>query len=94
MIFNIQHQADWEAIKQRKQELINKNNQRENSKRIPHEYRVGDKVLLKRGTENKMEAPYKGPYEILQVNDNGTVQLRVKAIIDNFNIRQIKPYQE
>ena len=91
MIFNIQHQADWELIRQRKQELINKNNQRENSKRIPHEYRVEDQVLLRQRTENKMEAPYCGPYRILRVNDNGTVQMKVKAIIATFNIRNIKP---
>ena len=32
MIFNLQHKADWEDIKQRKQKLINKNNQYENKK--------------------------------------------------------------
>ena len=66
MIFNLQHQADWELIKNRKQELIKKNNARENAKRIPHQYKVGDQVLLKRGTENKMEAPYSGPYKIVR----------------------------
>ncbi len=94
MIFNMQHEADWEVIKQRKQELINKNNARENSKRIPHTHRVGDKVLLRRGTENKMEATWAGPYEVLQVNDNGTVKMTVKAVTDTFNIRRIKPFIE
>ena len=61
MIFNIKHTANWEYIRQRKQKIINKNNERENSKRQAHTYQVGDKVLLKRGTENKYEAPYKGP---------------------------------
>ena len=73
MIFNVQHQANWEYIKQRKQKLINLNNQKENSKRTKHDYKVGDQVLLRRGTENKYEVPYSGPYPILQVNDNGTV---------------------
>jgi hypothetical protein len=27
---------------------------------------VGDKVLIRRGTENKYEAPYEGPYTISQ----------------------------
>ena len=94
MIFNITHQADWEIIKQRKQAKINENNKRENAKRIPHQYQVGDKVLLNRGTENKVEAPFSGPYEILAVNDNGTVRLRVGAIEDLYNIRRIKPYHE
>ena len=53
MILNINYGANWEHIKQRKQNLINKNNQRENSKQIPYTYTVGDKVLVKRGTKNK-----------------------------------------
>ena len=77
MILNIQHIANWEYIKQRKQNNINLNNKRENSKRKEHVYQVGDKVLLSRGTENKHEAPYQGPFDILQVNDNGTVRLMV-----------------
>ena len=94
MMLNIQHQADWEYIKQRKQNKINENNRRENSRRKPHQYHVGDKVLLRRGTENKYESPYSGPHEILQVNDNGTVRMAVKNVIDTFNIRRIKPYKE
>ncbi len=64
MIFNIKHVANWEYIRQRKQQIIDKNNQRENARRVKHVYSVGDQVLLKRGTENKYETPYKGPYEV------------------------------
>jgi len=92
MILNVQHEANWKYIQQQKQKIINKNNERENSKRIPHTYKKGDLVLLKRGTENKYETPYSGPYPILQVNDNGTVQLKVKATIDTYNIRRLYPY--
>jgi hypothetical protein len=46
MIFNIQHIANWEFIKQRKQKIINLNNNKENSRRVQHVYQVGDKVLL------------------------------------------------
>jgi transposase InsO family protein len=92
MIFNIQHIANWEYIKQRKQKIINLNNQRENSKRVQHVYKVGDKVLLNRGTENKYESPYQGPFEITQVNDNGTVRLKVNSVEDTYNIRRIIPF--
>jgi transposase InsO family protein len=92
MIFNIQHTANWEYIKQRKQQLIHKNNKRENANRIEHIYQVGDKVLLRKGTENKYEAPYSGPFEILKVNDNGTVRLMVKSVEDTYNIRRLMPY--
>lgn len=92
MILNIKHTANWEFIRQRKQEIIEKNNFAENAKRIPHVYIVGDKVLLKRGTENKYEAPYQGPYEIRKVNDNGTVRLQVNNVEDTYNIRRLVPY--
>jgi hypothetical protein len=71
MIFNIQHATDWEYNKQRKQCIIDLNNKRENSKRQQHVYRVGDKVLLNRGTENKDESPYIRPLDIMKVHDNG-----------------------
>ena len=94
LVFNMKHQADWEAIKAQKQNKIDLNNERENSKRIPHEYRVGDKVLLRRGTENKYESPYSGPFTILQVNDNGTVRMKVKSVTDTYNIGRIKPFHQ
>jgi hypothetical protein len=42
MIFNIQHIANWESIKQRKQKITNLNNKKENAKRVQHVYQVGD----------------------------------------------------
>ena len=73
---------------------INKNNLQENVNRIPHIYRVGDQVLLRRGTENKYETPYSGPHPILQVNNNGTVRLQVGAVTDTYNIRRLTPYTQ
>jgi hypothetical protein len=93
MIFNIQHTANWEYIRQRKQALIHKNNQRENSTRIPHTYTIGDQVMLRRGTENKYETPYSGPHTILDVFMNGTVRLQQGAVIDTVNIRRLDPFK-
>ena len=45
-ILNVKFEANRHLIKQRKQDKINLNNMRENSKRIPHEYKNGDKVLI------------------------------------------------
>ena len=55
MVINTPFIADWEAIKQRKQKIINKNNKKENSKRKEHIYRVQDQVLFK----NKRARKYK-----------------------------------
>ena len=37
--------------------------------------------------------PWEGPYTIVQVNDNGTVRLRMGAVTDTINIRLLKPYR-
>jgi putative transposase len=93
MVLNTQHLADWTAIKARKQELIRKNNIIENSKRIPHQYRVGDKVMMESHRANKYEQPYQGPYIITKVHSNGTVRLKMGAVTDTVNIRRIHPFR-
>jgi hypothetical protein len=44
-ILNTKFDANWKLICDRKQRAIYQNNQKENSKRISHTYRVGDAVL-------------------------------------------------
>ena len=46
-MLNISHKADWKIICDRKQKLINRNNLRENAKRMNHTYNVGDNILIK-----------------------------------------------
>jgi hypothetical protein len=92
MILIVKHEANWEHIRARKQNIRIKNNKAENAKRIPHTYTIGDKVLLKRGTENKYETPYQGPFTITQVNENGTVRMMIKNVEDTINIRRLTPY--
>src|SRR5688500_3706669 len=94
MIFNIQHVANWELIRQNKQKLIDRNNKAENAKQVEHVYKKGNQVLLRQGMENKYKTPYKGPFAILQVNDNGTVRLKVGAVEDMYNIRRLIPYNK
>ena len=94
MIFNIEHLANWEHIRARKQKIIDKNNERENAKRVPHIYKTKDMVMLKIGTENKYEQPFSGPHRILKVFKNGTVHLQMGAISDTVNIRRIEPYKQ
>ena len=93
MILNTQYLADWTVIKARKQQLIHKNNIIENAKHIPHQYKVGDKVMLENHCTNKYEQPYKGPYLAMQINTNGTVHLKIGAVTDTMNIRHIHPFK-
>ena len=54
-ILNIQHVADWEHIRQRKKLQIIHNNKRGNMCQNNHQYKVGDKILVKRKEKSKHE---------------------------------------
>ena len=93
MVLPMQFEADWASIALRKQARINDSNKRENSKRLDHEYKVGDQVLLEKpGINRKMEAPREGPYRIVQVSTNGTVRIQKGVVVQRVNIRRITPY--
>ena len=95
-IMNISFQADWNAIKENKQRMMQYNNLRENRKRIPHKYNVGDQVLM-HIPDNKPkfgQDPFEGPFRVVQVYDNGTIRIRKKRVEDTVSIRLVKPYKE
>ena len=54
---------------------MNKDNIRENNKRVDHDYKVGDKVMINNHYVCKYETPYKGPYVKTKCWTNGTVTL-------------------
>ena len=47
MLFDIPFSADWSNIGRRRQQQVNKANEKENSKRVSHDYCIGDKVMLR-----------------------------------------------
>jgi hypothetical protein len=94
-IMNTKFEANWHLIKNNKQKLIQINNKKENNKRLYHEYKVNDRVLSesKPSLAKFGQAIWDGPYEIVKVNDNGTVRLRKGIVTETINIRKIKPYK-
>ena len=55
--------ADWTYIAERKQRLIDQNNARENKKRKPHAYQVGDRVMIRHDPNHKHgDDSWKGPF--------------------------------
>ena len=98
-IHNIRFEANWQYIKERRQRLIQQNNDRENATRVPHNYNIGDTVMIEQYQHRKYGQPkYKGPYTIDRVNDNGTVRLRHATanggtVYQTWNIRNIHPYK-
>jgi transposase InsO family protein len=95
MLLNTQFKANWANIRKQKQDIINKNNRKENSTRILHLYSVGDQVLLTRpGIRPKLSTPRTGPHSVLRVHENGTVKIRRGHIEETVNIRRLTPYVE
>ena len=90
-ILNIKHVADWEHIRQRKQLQINHNFKRENMHQNNHQYKVGDKILVKRKKNSKHELEFMGPFPITWINYNDTVRFQKGSIIDATNMCRIKP---
>ena len=94
-LLNVSFEANWQYIRDRKQRLTTQNNQRENSRRIPHTYKVGDKVMVKLDPKRKHGSDqYKGTFTVTQVYDNGTVKLSRAtpeggAVYEIWNIRNV-----
>ena len=95
-LLNISFEADWQYIKERKQRRILQNNRRENSTRRDHTYSPGDKVMVRLNPSRKHGEPqFAGPYDVVQVFDNGTVKLSKAtasgAVFETWNIRNVDP---
>ena len=76
-----------------RQNMIDKTLLRENKKRVPHDYKVGDKVLKLVYKPNKLQPKAIGPYEIHTVHYNGTLTITLDANrVERINIRRVKPY--
>ena len=85
---------NWNEIRRRKQELIDANNDKQNAKRRKYTYRRGDKVLYLRRDGRKHHRHYDGPYKILKVYTNGTVQVDKGHSTERLNIRLLHPYHD
>jgi hypothetical protein len=95
-ILNVAFEADWQYIKERKQHRIVQNNKRENATRIPHQYAVGDRVMVRKDPSRKHGSDrYSGPLTVCQINDNGTLKLSRTApsgvVYETWNIRNLTP---
>ena len=61
-------------------------------RRNNHQYKVGDKILVKRKKNSKQKLEFMVPFPITQINDNGTVRFQKGIINDATNIHRIKPF--
>ena len=93
MLLPLSFKADWARLHQRKQDIINQNNLRENKNRQSHDYQIGDKVLLEKpGLVPKLSAPRTGPHTVTAIYTNGTVRIQRGVVNERVNIRRLTPY--
>ena len=61
-----------------------------------HHYKVGDMVLLEKpGIIPKLESPCNGPYEILEVYNNGTVRIKVNGTVkERVNLQRLTSFNQ
>jgi hypothetical protein len=96
MLFDVPFIADWQKIGDHRQQLTDFNNARENKGRIDYDYKVGQKVLLrKEGILCNAESRWhKKPWLITPVHTNGTITVKCGNKIDRMNIQRVKPFEE
>jgi hypothetical protein len=96
MLFDILFIADWQKIGEHRQCLTDINNARENKGRIDYDYKVGQKVLLrKEGILRNAESRWhKKLWLITSVHTNGTITVQRGNKIDRMNIQRVKPFEE
>ncbi|KAF4133049.1 Integrase core domain [Phytophthora infestans] len=93
MFFDMKHDTDWVEEHRRKADQIKRNDEREKSKIVNWDYTPGDKVLPRRdaGVQGKTLPLFDGPYEVLAVQDTGTLTLDKGRYIEKVNLRRVCP---
>eukprot|EP00957_Ditylum_brightwellii_P083146 6321646-Ditylum_brightwellii.AAC.1 len=76
MFINLPVIADLVTIHDRGQEIINKNLRCQNLKRREWDYAVGQEVLIKEVDPSKLQPRAHGPYTVMHVFANGTVNVQ------------------
>jgi hypothetical protein len=96
MLFDIPFIADWQSIGEHRQQLTDLNNARENEGRIDYDYKVGQKVLLRKEgiLRNSESRWHKKPWLITSFHTNGAITVQHKNKIDRMNIQRVKPFEE
>jgi hypothetical protein len=98
MILPTSFAANWYAINSREQAQSQSAADAENRKRILHEFRINDKVLICRDIGNpylgKLAKPTQGPFKIIDVQQlpiNGTILIQQSLTsVDCVNIRRVR----
>ncbi len=88
-MFNIPFLADWNKIGEYRQHQTDLNTKREDQTRVDFDYKVGDKVLVRKdGILRKTESRYQSdPWTITTIHTNGTSRVQCGSKSERLNIR-------
>ena len=94
MMHDIPVHPDHQQIQYRRQQMIDQNAARANSKRIDWKYQVGDEVLQIQHKPDKLDERATGPFIVTEVFQNGTITInKGNGIHLTLNSRWIRPYK-
>ena len=95
MLLDISFDHDYQQAWAKKQRQIIKDNQRENSKRVPHDYAVDERADITSDEIGcKLDCEREEPYRIIRVHANGTVLHQKGITEEKINIRRLTPHFE
>ena len=95
MFLNIPLIANWHAITQKRDHLVNENLIRENNKRRQYDYVQNQPIPKIRHNPRKLGHRTAGPNKVLQTHVNGTLTIELKpGISERINIRRAIPYKD
>ena len=95
MITASQVHVDWDRVRRTRTTAAVRNTARENASRIPHQYAIGQHVLVKLDPSDrkwKLNAPFEGPFPIIKVFHNGTLRIQRGAYEETIHLRRLKPF--
>ena len=94
MLFDIPFLADWHKIGEHRQRQTDLHTAREIRSRRDWDYKVGDKVLLRKdGILRKSESRYEcDPWTITLVHTNGKIRVQLRTKSERLNIRRVTPF--
>ena len=95
-VLNIPHIANWQYIKDHKQNITQQNNECKNANHQECACKVNDLVLLKQEQKTKCGAnQFYSPCPTASINDNGTLHVQEGSILaDVHNPQQVAPHQQ
>ncbi len=95
MFLDIPLIADWHAITQRQEHVINENLTRENQKQRHYDYVPHQRILTKKWNPHKLSKQTSGPYQILQTHVNGALTIELRpGVSERIHIRRDILYRE